>query len=98
LGIGPASELAGTSRYSRGFGAVAGVGAEYSLTNTFALTTGLSAMQSNMVPYRSNGVSIPTSGESYRMTTYRLAIGLRYNPIHMLRSSSSTNSTSQKAP
>lgn len=98
LGIGPASPLAGTSRYSRGFGAVAGVGAEYSLTNTFALTTGLSAMQSNMVAYSANGVSVPTRGDDFRMTTYRLAVGVRYNPVHMLRSSSSTNMTNEKLP
>jgi hypothetical protein len=98
LGIGPASGLAGTSRYSRGFGAVAGVGAEYSLTNTFALTTGLSAMRSNMVAYSSNGVSIPTADKSFRMTTYRLALGLRYNPIYRVRSSSSTNMANEKLP
>ncbi|MEO8334443.1 MAG: hypothetical protein ABI664_05695 [bacterium] len=96
LGIGPASPLAGTSRYSRGFGAVAGVGAEYSLTNTFALTTGLSALQSRLSPYRSNGVSVPTRGADFNMTTYRLAIGLRYNPIHMLQSSASKSMQSQK--
>ncbi|MEO5818424.1 MAG: hypothetical protein ABIT20_24345 [Gemmatimonadaceae bacterium] len=96
LGIGPASPLAGTSRYSRGFGAVAGVGAEYSLTNTFALTTGLSAMQSNMTPYRTTGVSVPTRGNDFSMTTYRLAIGVRYNPVHMLPSSASMSMPSQR--
>ncbi|MDB4893720.1 MAG: hypothetical protein JWL61_5575 [Gemmatimonadetes bacterium] len=89
LGIGPASGLAGGSRYSRGFGAVAGVGADYSLTNTFALTTGLSAMRSNMVTYRTNGVSVPTADDNFTMTTYRLTVGLRYNPIHMIRSANS---------
>jgi hypothetical protein len=98
LGIGPASGLARVSLSSRGFGALAGVGADYSLTNTFALTTGLWAMQSNMVPYRSNGVSIPMAGENFRLMTYRLAVGLRYNPIFMTRSSNSTNMTNQKAP
>jgi len=98
LGIGPASGLAGSSRYSRGFGAVAGIGADYSLTNTFALTTGLSAMRSNMSTYRTNGVSVPTPGNDFAMTTYRLTLGLRYNPIHMIQSSNSTNLTNKKTP
>lgn len=92
LGIGPASGLASGSRYSRGFGAVAGAGVEYSLTNTFALTTAMSAMRSNMTAYRVIGVSVPTADNSFRMTTYRLTVGLKYNPVHMLRS------TNQKTP
>lgn len=91
LGIGPASPLAGPSRYSRGFGGVAGIGADYSLTNTFGLTTGVSAMRSYMSAYRTNGVSVPTPGNDFAMTTYRFTIGLRYNPIHMLHSSNLTN-------
>ncbi|MEO8621280.1 MAG: hypothetical protein ABI625_09465 [bacterium] len=86
LGIGPASSLAMGSRYSRGFGGVAGAGLEYSLTNTFALTTALSAMRSNMTTYRYVGAPGPTTGDSYRMTTYRLAIGLKYNPVREIRS------------
>ena len=98
LGVGPASGMAGVSRYSRGFGAVAGVGADYSITNTIAMTTGLSAMRSNMTSYRTNGISVPTSGGSFTMTTYRLALGVRWNPVHMLRSSNSTNMTNEKMP
>jgi hypothetical protein len=91
LGVGPASGLAGTARYSRGFGAVAGVGAEYTLTNSIALTTGLSAMRSNMVPYRTNGLSVPTAGDNFTMTTYRLAVGLQWNPVRAARSSNLIN-------
>jgi hypothetical protein len=98
LGIGPASPLAGSARYSRGFGGVVGVGADYSLTNTFALTTGLSAMRSNMSTYRSNGFSVPTPGNDFAMTTYRLTLGLRYNPIYMNRSLNSSNLTNKKTP
>ena len=86
LGIGPASGLSSGFRYSRGFGAVAGTGVDYSLTNTFALTTAVSAMRSNMTAYRITGVSVPTADPSFRMTTYRLTLGLKYNPVHMLRS------------
>jgi hypothetical protein len=84
LGVGPASSLVTSERYSRGFGGVIGAGAEYSLTNTFSLTTGLSAMRSNMNAYAYTGTSVPTSGNAYRMTTYRLAIGLRYNPVYAM--------------
>jgi hypothetical protein len=88
LGIGPSSGLASASHYSKGYGAVAGAGIEYALTNTFALTTGLSAMRTNMVAYRFNGLSVPSGENSYRMTTYRFAVGLKYNPVRMVRSSS----------
>ena len=84
LGIGPASSLVTSERYSRGFGGVVGAGAEYSLTNTFSLTTGVSAMRTNMMAYAYTGTSVPTSGDGYRMTTYRLAIGLRYNPVYAM--------------
>ncbi len=84
-GFGPASSLATGSRYSRGFGGVAGAGVEYSLTNTFALTTGVSVMRSNMTAYRYTGVSVLTVDDTYRMTTYRLAVGLRYNPVWAYR-------------
>ncbi len=85
FGIGPASSLATGSRSSRGFGGVAGAGMEYSLTNTLALTTAVSAMRSNMVAYRFSGVSVPTGGDRFLMTTYRLTAGLRYNPVRVLR-------------
>jgi hypothetical protein len=86
LGIGPASPMASGSRYSRGFGGIVGVGAEYSLTNTFALTTGVSAMRSNMTAYHFSGISVPSGGDDFRMTTYRFTVGLKYNPVRMLRS------------
>ena len=85
LGIGPASSLSSGSRYSRGFGGVAGAGLEYGLTNTFALTTAMSAMRSNMVAYRYSFTSVGTGGDSFRMTTYRMTIGLKYNPVHLLK-------------
>jgi hypothetical protein len=81
LGIGSASDLNSAVRYGRGFGAVAGTGVEVFLTNTMALTTGLSAMRSNMTAYRFSGMSVPTAESNYRMTTYRLMVGLRYNPV-----------------
>lgn len=85
VGIGPAASASSGARYSRGFGAIAGTGVEFALTNTFALTTGVSAMRSNMVAYRYTFATVPTSGDSYRMTTYRLTVGLKYNPVHLLK-------------
>ena len=69
--------------YSRGFGAVAGVGTLYDLTNTFSLTTGVSVIRSDMSTHDFQNVQGPTS---FRMTAYRYTIGIRYNPIRMLRS------------
>jgi hypothetical protein len=84
LGFGPASSLVTVERYSRGFGGVIGAGAEYSLTNTLSLTTGVSALRTNMKAYSYSVTSVPTSGDAYLMTTYRLAIGLRYNPVYAM--------------
>jgi hypothetical protein len=43
-------------------------------------------------------MSVPTPGNDFAMTTYRLTLGLRYNPIHMIQSSNSTNLTNKKTP
>ena len=83
FGVGPASPHAGGSRLSRGVGGVAGAGVELSLTNTFALTTAVSAMRSDMTAYRYTGLSAPTRDDAFRMTMYRLAVGIRYNPVRM---------------
>ena len=37
-----------------------------------------------MTAYRVTGVSAPTTESSYRMTTYRLAVGLKYNRVRYL--------------
>lgn len=73
------------SRYSRGFGSVAGAGLEYSLTNTLALTTELTAMRNRMTTYRlTSPTSIP-SGTTYWMTSFRYTLGLKFNPVRALR-------------
>ena len=84
LGIGRASDPSSGVRYGRGFGAVAGAGVEYFLTNTMALTTAMSAMRSNMTAYHFSGVSAPEDANSYRMTSYRLTVGLKYNPVRRI--------------
>jgi hypothetical protein len=92
IGIGPASDLRSGVRYGRGFGAVAGAGVEYFLTNTMALTTGVSAMRTDMSAYRFSGTSVPTAERNFRMTTYRLMVGLKYNRVRY------RNLTNEKLP
>ena len=67
-------------QYSRGIGAVVGTGMEYWFANSFALTTGVSAIRSNMSMYRSSGATLPADGE-YWMTSYRMTIGLKFNQV-----------------
>jgi hypothetical protein len=70
------------ARYSQGFGGVGGVGMEYALTTRFSLTTAASVLRSGMTAYRAYGVA-PTIGH-YAMTSYRFAVGIRYNPVHLI--------------
>jgi hypothetical protein len=79
----PTTGGAGAFRYSRGFGAVAGVGAEYALTRTFSLTTAASVMRNRMTTRTL--ASMPSGDGSYTMTLYRYTIGLRYNPVRVVR-------------
>jgi hypothetical protein len=81
LGLPSASIRSSETRYGRGFGAVAGAGMEYFLTNTLELATAVSAMRSHMTAYNFTGVSAPTTEPSYRMSTYRLSVGLKYSPV-----------------
>jgi hypothetical protein len=70
------------SRYSQGFGTVAGAGAEYALTRRFSLTAGASAMRNRMTAYGYDGVQ--PSSTRYRMTVYRYTAGIRYNPVRLI--------------
>ena len=85
LSLGAASIRTSEVRYGRGFGAVAGAGVEYFLTNTLGLTTAVSAMRSRMTTYRYTGVTTSTTDSSYPMSTYRVSVGLRYTPVRYLR-------------
>lgn len=69
------------SRYSSGWGAVAGAGLEYGVTNTLSLTTELLATHSNM---SAHDVLSPTAQQSYWLTTVRYVLGLRYNPVRLV--------------
>jgi hypothetical protein len=68
-------------RYSRGFGGVAGAGMEYALTNSFSLTGGASVLRSRMTSHDFTGTSAVVP--SFALTSYRLMLGLKYNPVRM---------------
>ncbi|MEP6990970.1 MAG: hypothetical protein ABJA80_08585 [bacterium] len=86
-GAGAGLTYAPVSRYSRGGGGLVGAGAAYSLSSTFSLTAGVAAMRTNMVAYRFDGFSMPTAGDRFLMTTYRLTLGINYNPLHRISNS-----------
>jgi hypothetical protein len=79
----PTSDGADIFRYSSGFGGLAGVGAEYALTRRFSLTTGASMMRNRMTTH--DFVGTQPSSRSYAMTLYRVTLGLRYNPVRVIR-------------
>lgn len=69
-------------RYSSGFGAIAGAGAEYTLTRTLSLTTAASVMRSRMTAH--DFQTSQTGMPSFGMTSYRYTLGIRYNPVRLL--------------
>ena len=83
-----ASSPATGSRYSRGFGGVAGGGFEYPLTRSFALTTELSLMRTRMSTYRISPGTI-ANPDRFWMTTVRYTLGFRFNPVRALYSAQS---------
>ncbi|MEK7403245.1 MAG: hypothetical protein AABZ80_12890 [Gemmatimonadota bacterium] len=70
------------SRFGNGFGVIGGVGSEYSLTRTVSLTTGMWATRSRLRAARTSGFQpTPVVRETWRVTTYRLSLGLKWNPV-----------------
>lgn len=79
----PTLDEGGAFRYSSGFGGAGGVGVEYTLTRTLSLTTAASVMRTGLTTKSFTGAS---PGEhSYTMTLYRYTLGLRYNPVRLVR-------------
>ena len=79
LGSGSAGGAAqnvneGTS-YSRGFGGIAGAGASW------AITTELLAMRTNMSTYRQTSTAKLPVGTDYMMNSFRFTLGLRFSPV-----------------
>jgi hypothetical protein len=86
----------GNWQHSRGFGAVAGVGAEMPLTIRFSVYGGLSAMRSRQTVFTYDDVDrrsslldflIPSDATGHLWSTsLRMQLGFRYNPVRYLRS------------
>jgi hypothetical protein len=77
LGFAGASQL--STQYSRGAGAVGGVGGEFSVTDRVSITTSGSVLRARQSVHRMDpGNGIPV-GSTYWSTTYRLFVGLGYN-------------------
>ncbi len=72
----------GVSQLSHGFGGVAGTGVDISLTSNFSLTTELSAVRSRLTMYQSSSATAFPVGTPYSTTSYRLMLGIQYNPLH----------------
>ena len=69
--------------YSTGYGAVAGLGMEYTIGNSWSLTTGGSVLRNRMTE---RGLQAgATEHRGYAMTWYRYTLGLSYNPVRMIR-------------
>lgn len=71
-------------RYSRGFGAIGGGGLEYAFTPRWSLTSAVSVLTTRLSPrdFSTTGV-VPSR---IPMTSVRLILGVRYNPIRIIRS------------
>jgi hypothetical protein len=68
-------------RYSLGFGGVVGAGMEYALTHSLSLTSTASVLRSRMKSQ--DFVGSADASPSFRLTSYRHTLGIRYNPVRM---------------
>jgi hypothetical protein len=72
------------SRFSHGVGAIAGAGLEIALTRTLSITTAASALRARMRTSNFRSASAGTD-RPYLMTSTRYALGLRWNPVKVMR-------------
>jgi hypothetical protein len=70
-------------RMSHGFGAIAGIGTDFALTSSWALTTEGSVVRNNMTS-RILRAGMPEQ-HSFGMTWYRFSLGLSYTAIRTIR-------------
>jgi hypothetical protein len=77
-GVGGATAYSDGQRYSGGFGAIAGAGIDAFLVGSWGFTAEMLAVRSHMNTYAMSGGDIP-SRSSYGMTSFRFAVGLKYN-------------------
>jgi spore maturation protein SpmB len=84
--IDPVTSPVGTgSRYSHGFGGVAGAGVEFGVTTTLSLTTAASVLQTRMHPYGFSGLQPQSQNNTpYSLRSQRYTIGVRWNPVRFL--------------
>ncbi len=78
-------QFSDVGRYSRGLGAITGVGVEHPISKTIALTTELLGLRNRMTTYRTNGPGTIPTGSTYWMTTFRYTLGLKFSPVRTLR-------------
>jgi hypothetical protein len=70
--------------YGRGFGGVMGIGTEFTLTRSFALSTEISTMRNRMTTYQRDPAGGLPQAQGFWMTNYRFAFGLKYSPVRVL--------------
>ena len=84
VATGTSQQVADGERYSRGFGSIAGAGADFPLTNSFALTGEVTGMRNRLTTYRLTSLTNVPSGTAYWMTSFRFTLGVKYNPVNAL--------------
>ena len=67
-------------QYSTGWGGVAGAGMEYWVSRKFAVTSAATFVRSNMTAHEYSPTTF-NDGTPYMMTSYRLTLGLKFNPV-----------------
>jgi hypothetical protein len=90
LGVGTFGQYSEGGRYSHGFGTVVGSGFEYQIHQSFAISTGISAMRARMNGYRFTGAATVPAQTNYWMTSYRYVLGIKYNPSRLLNALAQT--------
>jgi hypothetical protein len=80
----PGQQYMNGERYSRGFGAIVGTGIVYFARPSWAITAEASAMRGALTTYRLTNVASLPVGTNYDMTSFRFAVGLRYNAARAL--------------
>lgn len=79
----PVTGDAGSLSFSQGVGAAVGAGMEYALTRSLSLTTSGSVMPTRVTTRAFIGG--PPSEHRFNMTLYRYTLGIRYNPVRLIR-------------
>lgn len=80
-GLGAGQNLNEGTRYSRGFGGIAGAGADFTVTPSWAITTEFLAMRHDMSMYRRTTTANLPVATNYMMNSFRFTLGLRFSPV-----------------